>query len=748
MLIAVMFVVASGLVPELVPLARADGPFAPVSQITDRAGALTSAQRNSVQQSLDSLYAKDKLKLFVVYVKDFSGKAPAAWVDESAVLGGMGRRDILLGVATQARQYAVSADQDAGLTKRQLDDVAATAIEPGLRASDWAAAAIGAASGYAAVLAGQQAVAPVISSSAGPAEASSGGGSAGAWIAVLIVLVLLALLVYFFFRRRSAVGAGGGRGGLEPGAPTTAELQAKAGHLLVTTDDAIRTSEQELGFAAAQFGDEAVAPFATAMEQAKTELAAAFKLRQQLDDDIPEDEPTTRSMLQQLCTHCETANKLLDEQAAAFDKLRDLEANAPRIIPQLTASASAAQTRVAAARATLSQLGVTYAPSAVADVAGNADEAATRLAFIQDSLRQASQAVAGGDTSRAAVLVQAAQLADDQVTQLLDGVDRRAGELSEASTALAAALAATEANVAEAAASGAAGSGAGSGLREAAVQAQTVAAQVRGSSGAGPSDPLAALRAVEEANSRLDQALAGAREVRVRQERARAGLEQAVLTARSSIAAASDFITTNRGGVGSTARTRVAEAQRHLDKALALAAAAGPGQFNTAAAGPGQFNTATDAESALREAQQADAMASQAYREAQGDVSAFAAPARVRRRDGLAVRRRGRRRRDGRSRAGRDPHQQRSWRRGRRPWRRLPRLRRRRADGATRGRELRGRQHTRSAQRRRQILTVLSEHRGKQWLSKPSSAASASWRGPTSTPCSTPRRTRARCSIS
>ncbi len=379
---------------------------------------------------------------------------------------------------------------------------------------------------------------------------------------------------------------------------TLPQLEAKAGHLLVATDDAIKTSEQELGFASAQFGDEAIEPFTKAMESAKSELAAAFKLRQLLDDDIPEDDPTKRRMLEELCAHCETANKLLDEQATAFDKLRNLEANAPQIIEQITASAQQQQGKLAVARATLAQLTAQYAPSATAPVAQNADEAASRLVFLQSSLAQAQQAVASGDNSRAAVLAQAAQLADDQATQLLEGIDRRAGELSQASAALGAALGAVDANVAEAAAS------AQQGLREPAVQAQMVATQVRTAMAGGPVDPLEALRALEESSSRLDQALSSAREEQVRQQRARAALEQAVLTARSSIAAAADFITTNRGGVGSTARTRVAEAHRHLERALALAA--------------------TDAESALAEAQQADSMATQAYQEAQQDVSGFA----------------------------------------------------------------------------------------------------------------------------
>jgi LPXTG-motif cell wall-anchored protein len=579
--------------------ALADAPFGPTAQVTDRVGALNTSQLTSVQAALASLYAKDRVKLFVTYVKDFSGTSPSTWVDQSATMAGMGQRDLLLGVATQARQYAVSTDTGFSLSTKQLDDVAATAIEPALRESDWAGAAIGAANGYAAALAGQPIPAPTITPGNANAGASS-GSSAGAILGVIVVIALIGLIGFFFLRRRNAGGGGGRAAAGPPGPPalTMKELEAKAGHLLITTDDAIRTSEQELGFAAAQFGDDAIEPFTKAMESAKSELAAAFKLRQLLDDDIPEDEPTTRRMLEELCAHCEKANKLLDEQASAFDKLRDLEANAPQIIEQIAASAQQQPARLAAAQASLAQMTAQYAPSATADVAQNVNEAASRLEFQQNALTQAREAVASGDNSRAAVLAQAAQLADDQATQLIEGIDRRAGELTQASAQLNAALSAVDANVAEAAASGRPE------LRDPAVQAQMVATQVRTAMAGGPADPLQALRALEDSSTSLDQALAGAREEQVRKERARAALEQQVLTARSSIAAAADFINTNRGGVGSTARTRVAEAQRHLERALAMAA--------------------TDPERALAEATQADDMATAAFREAQQDVSGFA----------------------------------------------------------------------------------------------------------------------------
>jgi hypothetical protein len=83
-------------------------------------------------------------------------------------------------------------------------------------------------------------------------------------------------------------------------------------------------------------------------------------------------------------------------------------------------------------------------------------------------------------------------------------------------------------------------------------------------------------------------------------------LDHALLTARSSVAAANDFVTTRRGAVGGEARTRLAEAQRHLDMATGLAE--------------------RDPAAALREAQRADALAQEALRAAQADVGRWSAP--------------------------------------------------------------------------------------------------------------------------
>ncbi|MDN5858853.1 MAG: hypothetical protein L0H84_09540, partial [Pseudonocardia sp.] len=123
--------------------------------------------------------------------------------------------------------------------------------------------------------------------------------------------------------------------------------------------------------------------------------------------------------------------------------------------------------------------------------------------------------------------------------------------------------------------------------------------------GAAQPDPLEALRLLDEANTALDAGIADARAEQDRARRATAALEQALLTARSSVAAAQDFVTTRRGAVGGPARTRLAEAQRHLQNA----------------------RRGGDPAAALGEAQVAERMAQEALRLARSDVSGWSGPA-------------------------------------------------------------------------------------------------------------------------
>ncbi|MFD3539470.1 TPM domain-containing protein [Streptomyces sp. NPDC058662] len=612
-----------GPAPAGAPPARADDPvdLARQGQITDRVGALGD-RRAAVTDALDRLYADRRIQLFVAYVRDFSGRSAQSWADATAEKNGLGQNDVLLAVATGARQYAYSAAVDSGFTEEQLAEVARTAVEPALRQNDWAGAAIGAANGYAAVLGGQPVPVPAVTP--GPPDPGGAGGAAGGGsgagdfvLPVVAVGAAGALGAYAYTRRKrgggdgrgTATGQGWGDGG---GAPTTRlplpELDAGAKELLVETDDAVRTSTEELGFASAQFGEETVGPFTRALEFAKDELTHAFRLRQQLDDAYPEDDATRRRMLDEIVARCTEANRRLDSESAAFDRLRDLEKNAPQALATVEEHFRALSGRTTTAEATLTALTGRYADSASAPVASNAGQAEDRLLFATTSLQQARAALDSGDNGRAAVHVRAAEGAVDQAATLVDAVERRAQELAEAAGRLPGAVNETETDLADARGllSGTAEGTSTADLSGRIGRAEAVLADVRQEQTAGRYDPIDALRRVEEADAALDEALAGARERESGRQRAVALLDQAMLSARSAIGAAADYITTSRGAIGSQARTRLAEAGRRLERAVSLADA--------------------DPAGALAEAQQADALARQAQQLAEQDVRGFQDP--------------------------------------------------------------------------------------------------------------------------
>ncbi|MFF2137901.1 TPM domain-containing protein [Streptomyces sp. NPDC058193] len=593
--------------------ARAEDPvtLSRDGQITDKVRALGDREPQ-VEAALDRLFEERQVQLFVAYVRDFSGRDAQTWTDETANRNGLGQEDVLLAVATHDRQYAYSVDQGSRLTDAQLRDVANTAIEPALRQNDWAGAAIGAADGYAAVLAGDPVPTPAVTPGAADPGGTDGGASVNLIVPLAVVVVAGAVAFLAFTRRRRraatrttpAAGGwgGGGRAAAEPPVPLP-ELDARAKEDLVDTDDAVRTSEEELGFATAQFGEEAAAPFAEAVAHAGNELTAAFRLRQQLDDAFPEDDTARRRMLDEIISRCADANGRLDAVSEDFDRLRALEQTAPQAVTTAETAFRELIARVSATETDLAAMRGRYADSATAPAAGDVEQAKDRLVFTTSALNRARQAVDSGNNSEAAVYVRAAEGAIKQISTLVDAVGRRAGELAEAAGKLPSALTETETDLADARGllDGTPEGVPTADLRGRVARAEAVVADVRGETASGPYDPVDALRRVEEVDAALDEALAGAREQEHGDRRARSLLDQALLTARSAIGAAADYITTHRGAVGSQARTRLAEAQRRWE-------------------GAGQLSKGGDPQAALAEAQQADALAAQARSLAEQDV--------------------------------------------------------------------------------------------------------------------------------
>ncbi|MEU4351218.1 TPM domain-containing protein [Streptomyces sp. NPDC023838] len=636
-LVAVLLAMGWTALPGAEP-AHAEDPvaLAESGRITDLAHAL-GASAPRVAAALDRLYDDRHVQLFAVYVDDFSGRTAQDWADTTAQKNGLSRDDVLLAVATGTRQYAYSVDQDFRLSDQVLGEVARDSAEPALRRGDWAGAAIGTAEGLDTAL----------------AEPARHDGSASASDYVMPVAVLAgaaAAAAYAYARRKrraatrttpaSAQGAGAqdaGAQGWERGAATPREpaaLRAEADRTLVATDDAIRTSDEELGFATAQFGEKAVRPFARALGHARSELATAFRLRQQLDDEpppegltlpegpAPPDEPELpeeggagrRRMLREIVARCAEAGRRLDAESEAFDALRALERDAPQALAYVESTFRTLTGRMAAADSTLTALHQRYAQPATAPVAGHVEEAKEYLVAATARLNAGRQALDAGDRGEAAEQVRAAESAVARVATLVDAIERRGRELADAEELLPAALSDTEADLASAREllEGAAQSPAG--LPGLVARAETVLVGVGRARAAGPYDPIEALRRVGEAEAALDEAVGealgkaseapgeaqGVREREGGAGRSRARLDRAALTARAAVAAADDYIATHLDAVGAAARTRLAEARRHLAQ-------------TDETAGP-------DVPGALAEVRRADALARQAQSLAEADV--------------------------------------------------------------------------------------------------------------------------------
>ncbi|WP_426298688.1 TPM domain-containing protein [Arthrobacter sp. R-11] len=567
----------------------------PTTKIVDDAGVLGS-RTSEVQDAIKKLGTEHSMVLHVVTVKKFENPTNReAWTDKVAEKASLGSNALIFAIATDTRQYILNKG-GSKITDAQIESIKSNAIGPQLANSNYAQAAIDAAA--------------AIGDAAGGGKGTVPNGGSGA--AVLVGAGIVAaggVGTYLYLRNRRKKGAMGSGTAYSPGqgepdplaSLSVEELRRKAGSLLIEADDAIKSSEQELGFAQAQYGDAAVGNFTKALQEAKTHMTESFKLQQQLDDHIPDTEEQQRSWLGEIIRRSEAALASLREQKADFDSLRELEKKAPQALATVGTGVREAEAKIASAEQSLNGLRAKYAGSALTQVADNITQAKERLAFVQNATAAAQEKLAAGENSLAAVAVRAAEESLHQTNVLIDAIGKTAGSLDEARASLESAVVDTSQDLAQAKAM--IQSGAHPELAGPVAGVESALAQVKAEIQAGKIDPIATLDKVEKAHQALDQSLGGIRDQQEQARRAQASLQQTIMAAQAQISATSDYITARRGGVGTEARTRLAEAQRNLDYALSI--------------------SRNDPVTALAYAQQAHALAAQAAQVAQSDVEQF-----------------------------------------------------------------------------------------------------------------------------
>ncbi len=564
------------------PLALAASPERLASPVTDAAGVLPTGSATQIQAAFDHVASASGVQPWVWYVSTTGGTDPAAFATDTARASGLGDADILLVIAMTDHAYGYWKGKAVPISDSDLTLLLSRTLPTNLRANAPDRAALDFADQLAAALTATPTPAeasppratagPIATQAPNPAPAG-GDSTVPTLLAIAAVVLGAALVMWYLSTHREATGnAPGPRGdaGDDLARLSAKDLEALANSVLVQTDDAVNDSEQELGFAQAQYGDEAAAPFAAALDGARVDLKGAFVIRQQLDDATPESAAQRRKMLEQLVRGCRSAQQKLDAQTARFEQLRALQKQAPEIIEALPAQADALAARVTAAGRTMAHL-QTYADPDWQAVAPNLDEADKRVAALRAAIDAGRAAVTAGESPKAAAAAQAGQDALAQGSRFIDALDGLAQQLDAAAGAVAAQLAAAEQDITRAKAADGADPAAAAHV----AQADQLLAEARAALNPPKPDVTAALAKARQAEQAAEDVLAQIRSAHEAAAMAAAQLDASISAAQAAVGRASGLISTRRAGVGTEARTRLAEAQRHLDQAVSIAATDG-----------------------------------------------------------------------------------------------------------------------------------------------------------------------------
>ena len=539
--------------------------------VTDLVAAV-EGETSSIEDAVGALRERSDTQLFVLYADTTADLAVTDYAQAVADANSLGVGDAMYVVAVGDRTHALWLG-DGALEKVSLDRQDGILLDAEERLAD-----------------GDLAGAPVVVAE-GLQEALSAGGSPVLPVLVVLGLGVVGVGAWYAWSRRRQIPAEAAAA--QP--PTISNAQ------LLELDEQVRNATNELGFVEAMYGTEAVRPYAAAIDEATAELTAAFGIRQRLDDAEPEDPATQRSMLEELSARVTRAQGILGTQRDHLRELRDIEKDAPRLIPALEAQLLTLEQRLPEADRQRAALEASYAPGNWEAVRGNRTEAAKRIPAARTSLAEASAALATKDSGRAAVEVQEATQAVTEATTLLDALDAAVAQLAAAAGQVGAEIAGAATDIDAAAQALAAAGSAGGATRLAEARAALQRAQQL-AAGVAP-DVLGALEQANAAEAIADELVAGARATEVERERQAGMLQGAIASAQARVAMASDYVSTRRHGVGTEARTRASEAGRHLDTAIAL--------------------SGSDPARALAEAQRAEALADEAYRLADADFGAW-----------------------------------------------------------------------------------------------------------------------------
>ncbi|MCG7467126.1 TPM domain-containing protein [Corynebacterium sp. ACRPE] len=551
----------SAFAAETTAVAQGTGTATLTEKVTDDAGVLSTQEKAELREKIGQLQKDEHLTLFV-YITDELGTDPESFAGQA--VKDKGPNSAVYALSIKDRKMGVQTGKD--WPKGRLDQMYDAAYDK-LASDEYGASAVALADA-------------ALGNSASNSSASDSSGLAWLGGGAAAIVAAGGGIMYYSRRNTKKNNAQTLESAREIAPGDTDQLgrlpletlDQLAQEELVSTDESIRRGKEELNIALSEFGPERVRPFTKAMNHSTSTLQKAFRLRQRLDDAVPESPAERRQMLVEIVSSCGQADDALDAQAEEFAKMRDLLIHSDEKLDELTQRTVGLRTRLPEAESTLAGLKSNYDEHVLSSIADNPELAAASLDEAEKLLDKARgvQAQPAGQQGPLVGLIRDIEHACEMTDRLISGVENAEENIATARGNLEALIAEVEGEINEARELERQGKAQGTTadwdkLEELLGRAGSA---VNDAKAHGQQDPLGQHTALTSIDTKLDEALDRVREKTSTHARQLDLFRQQISVAESNIQAAEDLISSRGRIIGSGARTALADAKRLHAQAL------------------------------------------------------------------------------------------------------------------------------------------------------------------------------------
>lgn len=528
--------------------------------VTDLAGVLTADEVATIQMRLTEGEQAGVASMWVVFVNDFGGMEAGDWAERTAKRTNLGSNQLLLAVAVKERSLWLYNPPLSPISDTAVDAIVQRDLQRAFSKNDWADGVIAAAKSL------QNTPRKGAKSAPAPSQSYSGeSGGFGPGVFFLLIgglaIAVITFAAKFSSKNRRSQALAHIRGGKQR---SLAELRKDAGSALVDIDDALRSANDELGFAQAEFGIQQTDQFTSSLREAEDLAAKAFAIQRDLDGADPQP-ADAEARYRQVLELTGEAEEKLQAHVQQFTEMRNMRSRVDQVLAELDTRALEVRGRLEGARSVLNTLVHRFPAEALGSFQHNPARAREFLDTARRAIDAGKARVGADDRDAAVVQARLAQGAVSQAAQLLDAVYNADEMLADAQKRLPEAINSISSDIVDANRLVTDQSG---------MQPQLTAAQnaiANGHEAQHGGDPVAALQQLTQAENALDQALEPYRDAEAKQLRAKERVTNQLADLDNQLQRVNTLLHTHRRTIGSQARLAFSQAtelarQAHAEK--------------------------------------------------------------------------------------------------------------------------------------------------------------------------------------